>query len=100
MSIPELITRFQRDPQAVPERWPHLKEDKGFLIAELSTRDIAVRVKDPATAPYPDDRALPQVEFGITALSGNFHVNWFDRMNKEDLQCFAARLLQAADRMP
>lgn len=72
----------------------------GYLIAELSTRDIAVRVKDPATARYPDDRTLPMVELGIMSFDGHFHVNWFDRMNKEDLQCFAALLLQAADRMP
>ena len=100
MDTHELITQFQHDPKAVPERWPHLKEEKGYLNAHLSTRDITIRVKDPAKAPYPDDRTFPQVELGITAFSGNFHVNWFDRMNKEDLQCFAALLLQAADRMP
>lgn len=100
MNTDELITQFQYDPKAVPSRWPHLKEEMGYLSAHLSTRDLTVRVKDPAEAAYPDDRTFPQVELGITAFNGSFHINQFDRMNKEDLRCLAALLLQVADRMP
>ena len=99
MDTQELIAQFRHDPRAIPARWPHLWEERGYLNAFLSTWDLTLRVKDPAMAALPDDRTFPQVELGTSAM-GNFRVNWSNRMNKEDPQCVAALLLQVADRLP